>query len=243
LVQKLTSTLQNPEKLSMGFEATILAGRALAPERGSAETAVAARKRATRRTNALRDDGVIIRSSFFAEYAPRRPPWPCGRLRRTESLYCSSETYPKSREARLKIPGGGMARQGDPADLRLIVVFLRSVRRWTQEELSRASGVDRGLISDYELGDKAPTNKTLARLAAGVGLPYAFVEALLPTFRAVRLAAEGRQTSAHPVEPDLSYNVGGGLDRAILEATLPRLTPYLMELNALFAKKKDEDGE
>jgi transcriptional regulator with XRE-family HTH domain len=132
-----------------------------------------------------------------------------------------------------------MARQGDPADLRLIVVFLRSVRRWTQEELSRASGVDRGLISDYELGDKAPTNKTLARLAAGVGLPYAFVEALLPTFRAARLAAEGRQPSAGPAETNLQ-NVGNGLDRAILAATLPRLTPYLMELNALFAKTEDE---
>jgi transcriptional regulator with XRE-family HTH domain len=136
-----------------------------------------------------------------------------------------------------------MARQGDPADLRLIVVFLRSVRRWTQEELSRASGVDRGLISDYELGDKAPTNKTLARLAAGVGLPYAFVETLLPTFRAARLAAEGRQTSAGPAELDFAQNVGDGLDRAILKATLPRLTPYLIELNALFYEKKEEDGE
>jgi transcriptional regulator with XRE-family HTH domain len=136
-----------------------------------------------------------------------------------------------------------MARQGDPADLRLIVMFLRSVRRWTQEELSRASGVDRGLISDYELGDKAPTHKTLARLAAGVGLPYSFVEALLPTFRAARLTAEGRQPSAGPVEPDLAQNVRDGLDRAILEATLPRLTPYLMELNALFSEKKGEGDE
>ena len=136
-----------------------------------------------------------------------------------------------------------MARQGDPGDLRLIVVFLRSVRRWTQEELSQASGVDRGLISDYELGDKAPSNKTLARLTAGVGLPYSLVEALLPTFRAARLAVEGRQASADPAAPDLTHNVGDGLNRAILEATLPRLTPYLMELNALVAREKGEDGE
>jgi transcriptional regulator with XRE-family HTH domain len=136
-----------------------------------------------------------------------------------------------------------MARQGDPADLRLMVVFLRSVRRWTQEELSQASGVDRGLISDYELGNKAPTSKTLARLAEGVGLRYAFVEALLPTFRVARLSAEGRQPSADPVEPDFAHNVGRGLDRAILAATLPRLTPYLMELTALVSKKKEEDGE
>jgi len=136
-----------------------------------------------------------------------------------------------------------MARQGDPADLRLIVVFLRSIRRWTQEEFSRASGVDRGLISDYELGDKAPSNKTLARLAAGAGVPYSFVETLLPAFRAARLTAEGRQPSADPVEPDLAHNVGDGLDRAILKATLPRLTPYLMELTALVSRRKEDDGE
>jgi len=140
-----------------------------------------------------------------------------------------------------------MARQGDPADLRLMVVFLRSVRRWTQEEFSRASGVDRGLISDYELGAKAPTYKTLARLAAGAGLPYSFVEALLPTFRVARLIAERRQPSADPAEPDLAHNVGAGLDRVILKGTLPRLTPYLMELNALISRKEepeteDEDG-
>jgi transcriptional regulator with XRE-family HTH domain len=84
-----------------------------------------------------------------------------------------------------------MARQGDPADLRLIVLFLRSLRSWTQEELSRASGVDRGLISDYELGKTAPTPKTLLRLTAGVGLPHSLVETLLPIFRAARLALEG----------------------------------------------------
>lgn len=132
-----------------------------------------------------------------------------------------------------------MARQGDPADLRLIVMFLRSLRRWTQEELSRASGVDRGLISDYELGDKAPTRRTLARLAAGVGLPYAFVESLLPTFRAARLAVEGQPASGDSTEQD-SGNLADGLDRAIVEAVLPRLTPYLMELEALVG---GEEGE
>ena len=81
----------------------------------------------------------------------------------------------------------------------------------------------------------------MARLAAGVGLPYSFVETLLPTFRAARLYAEGRQPSADPVEPDLAHNVGDGLDRAILKATLPRLTPYLMELTALVSRK-EEDG-
>lgn len=133
-----------------------------------------------------------------------------------------------------------MARQGDPDDLRLIVMFLRSLRRWTQEELSQASGVDRGLISDYELGDKAPTHKTLVRLAAGAGLPFTLVETLLPVFRAARLAVESRPAASEPAEPDLPGSLGDGLDRVIAETVLPRLTPYLMELNALVARTKEE---
>jgi transcriptional regulator with XRE-family HTH domain len=131
-----------------------------------------------------------------------------------------------------------MARQGEPADLRLIVTFLRSLRRWTQEELSRASGVDRGLISDYELGVKAPRTRTLQRLAAGAGLPYPFVESLLPAFRAARLAMEGRQTSGGAVGRELAGDLAAGLDRAIVEAVLPRLTPHLMELDALVEERE-----
>ena len=126
---------------------------------------------------------------------------------------------------------------GDPADLRLVVTFLRSLRRWTQEELSRASGVDRGVISDYEMGTKSPTRKTLQRLAAAVGLPYRHVELLLPVFRASRLALEasGEQPETDAGEGDLA----AGLDQAILDAVLPRLAPHLMKLEEL---ARGEDG-
>jgi transcriptional regulator with XRE-family HTH domain len=127
-----------------------------------------------------------------------------------------------------------MARQGDPADLRLVVIFLRSLRKWTQEDLSKASGVDRGLISDYELGDKAPTRRTLERLTAAVGLPYSFIERLLPLYRTARLRLEegpaGTLATAEAPE-----SIADGLDRAIAEAVLPSLAPYLIELEALIS--------
>ncbi len=125
-----------------------------------------------------------------------------------------------------------MARQGDPADLRLVVKFLRSLPDWTQEELSRTSGVDRGLISDYELGDKAPTRRTLERLASAVSLPFSYIEALLPLFRAARLAREGGDRYAGVgATPDES--VADGLDQAILRAVQPQIKPHLLELEAL----------
>ena len=130
---------------------------------------------------------------------------------------------------------------GDPADLRLVVTFLRALRRWTQEELSRASGVDRGVISDYELGAKSPTRKTLQRLAAGAGLPYRYVEILLPVFRASRLAVEtsGESPEMEALEGDLA----AGLDQAILAAVLPRLAPHLLELEELARGEAESLGE
>lgn len=127
-----------------------------------------------------------------------------------------------------------MARQGDPADLRLVVSFLRSLANWTQEELSRASGVDRGLISDYELGDKAPTRRTLERLASAVRLPFSHVEALLPMFRSARLAREGGSNAGgRAAGGGILESIADGLDQAILGAVLPRIKPHLLELEAL----------
>ena len=116
----------------------------------------------------------------------------------------------------------------DPADLRLVVAFLRSLRRWTQEELARASGVDRSLISDYELGIKRPKRDTLRRLAAGAGLPYRSAERLLPVFRTLRLSLGDAPAAAEDSEDPAE-----GLDQVLLDAVLPRLAPHLMELEAL----------
>jgi transcriptional regulator with XRE-family HTH domain len=133
-----------------------------------------------------------------------------------------------------------MSRQDDPADVRLLVMFLRSLRRWSQEELSAASGVDRSLISDYELGDKVPRPKTLRRLTAAVGLPYAFISTLLPVFRAARLTMEGRQAEGDPGESDVAASLVDGLDRAIYDAVLPRLAPFVLELESSLEESADD---
>ena len=133
-----------------------------------------------------------------------------------------------------------MARQGEAADLRLVVSFLRSLANWTQEELSRASGVDRGLISDYELGDKAPTRRTLERLASAVRLPFSHLEALLPMFRAARLARDGGADSGGGApEGESPQRVAESLDQAILSTVLSRIQPHLLELEALMTGARE----
>jgi transcriptional regulator with XRE-family HTH domain len=128
--------------------------------------------------------------------------------------------------------GVDMARQdaGDPEDLRLVVIFLRSLRKWTQGELASASGVDRGAISAYEAGNNTPRPRTLQRLTDAVGLPYVYVERLLPRFREARQALAGADS---PLETETTESLTEGLDRGILDAVLPALAPYVTELETL----------
>jgi len=84
-----------------------------------------------------------------------------------------------------------MPRLGSPDDLRVAISFLRSLRGWNQKELAEASGVERGLISRYEQGQKVPSKSTLERLVAGGGLPFSLFEDTLPFIRLVRSALEG----------------------------------------------------
>lgn len=43
-------------------------------------------------------------------------------------------------------------------------------RRWSQADLSRASGVDKNTISDFLTGKRRPADFTLAKIEAALGL-------------------------------------------------------------------------
>lgn len=47
---------------------------------------------------------------------------------------------------------------------------LRMERKWSQNELSRRSGVSQSFINDLEAGTKQPTVKTLSKLAKALGV-------------------------------------------------------------------------
>jgi transcriptional regulator with XRE-family HTH domain len=49
----------------------------------------------------------------------------------------------------------------------------RAARSWTLDDLARASGVSRALISKVERGEVSPTAATLAKLAAGLSVTVA----------------------------------------------------------------------
>jgi hypothetical protein len=91
------------------------------------------------------------------------------------------------------------------------------------------------------VGKKAPTRRTLERLTAAVGLPYSFVETLVPIFRAARLAVESGRGTGNSAAAGAATSVSDGLDRAIVDAVLPSLVPYLLELEGLMDEPEDEE--
>ena len=123
-----------------------------------------------------------------------------------------------------------MARLGDPIDTRLVVILLRSLKHWTKEKLSQESGVDKGLLSDYERGKLAPSRRNLTRIAAAVGVTGEFAVDLIPICRRMRLAYERALGGAnHTPAPDALLDLAETLTQAALTAA----APFLLELSAL----------
>jgi transcriptional regulator with XRE-family HTH domain len=81
----------------------------------------------------------------------------------------------------------------------VFVVFLRSLRAWSQEDLAKAAGVDPRLISRYELGKKVPRESTLERLTKAVGLPFSEAKQIFPVIRRA-LAAVSHGSALSPAE-------------------------------------------
>jgi len=123
-----------------------------------------------------------------------------------------------------------MKREGDPADLRLLVIFLRSLPGWTQKELAERAGVDKGAISDYELGKTAPSEKTLRRIVEAVGVSYVKARRLLPVFRTVRLGLEEGKPRDRAGAGDPAGALVSRLSRSAGDAVEAGVTPALLEI-------------
>jgi DNA-binding XRE family transcriptional regulator len=82
-----------------------------------------------------------------------------------------------SRESRSAGESDALAAYGEHFRLALAVVRLRKKQGWTQQELSKASGVQQSEISRIERGQGNPTYRTLQSLAQTGRMTVAFVSA------------------------------------------------------------------
>ena len=112
----------------------------------------------------------------------------------------------------------------------LMVRLLRAVRDWKQEELSRRSGIQRALISQYEREEQIPSTAQLERLAAAAGLPVPLVEGFARTAlerlgdvaRSVQFPREQNREEHEVPEPSLADAVG----RRVASVLEPILTSH-----------------
>lgn len=129
-----------------------------------------------------------------------------------------------------------MKREGDPADLGVAILVLRTIPRWTQAELARAARVDRASISDYEQGLKAPSRKTLEKIAAAVGVPFSRVERLLPALRALRLCRA--QPGGIPAAP--AADLPAALAQEVAQTAAAELASVFLDIPALAGTLREE---
>jgi transcriptional regulator with XRE-family HTH domain len=103
----------------------------------------------------------------------------------------------------------------NPEDLRVAISFLRAFRGWNQTQMATAAGMDKSLISLYELGRKVPSRKTVERLARAVGLPFSLFEDVLGMVRMVRVAATDLNVESTTVAEDVAMAVAASVKLAL----------------------------
>src|SRR5688572_14098249 len=116
----------------------------------------------------------------------------------------------------------GMAEKGDPAVLRLVVVFLRFYADMTQEAFGEASGLTQAQVSLYESGKEAPPERTLRRMAKTAGATWPLMVHLRRFFEAFLSAAARRGIAVSDASSSL-------LVQAVLENLLLAAAPFLVE--------------
>ena len=137
---------------------------------------------------------------------------------------------------RKRAPNGGfsicrrmsaMETTDDLLDLGLAIIVLRSISRWSQAELARRSGTDRGLLSDYEAGTKRPGRATLDRLADPLDVDATFFDQILPLCRSLRLAYESARQGEGEGSAEEAVTASGVADE-VSGALRAALEPHLL---------------
>jgi len=123
----------------------------------------------------------------------------------------------------------------DKLDFGLGIALLRAILGWNRATLSQKSGVDEGLIGDYERGLSSPFRKTRERLAEAFDVEPSFLEELAPACRSLRLAYENAKRGGQSAAP-LVAGIARRLEEKVSGAVLGSMEPFLIELAKLDAQ-------
>jgi transcriptional regulator with XRE-family HTH domain len=123
----------------------------------------------------------------------------------------------------------------------LLAFLLRSLRHWSQAEMSAASGIQKSQLSLYELGRVLPSETNLRRLAAAAGIPWVEARKALLALRPWHRLATGEtgRRLAIPFAGRVSIRIG----QAAADAFRQRIHPFLRQRLPVFAGPEPEGPE
>lgn len=123
-----------------------------------------------------------------------------------------------------------MARTDGHLDIGLAVLSIRYFKDCTQADLSRESGIDQGLISDYENGKVKPGPKNRSCVAKTVGADLEWFEQLVARCRGIRQLFETAGRTGWAGGSGKAEAVPG-LEGKILEAVREGMAPLFLQLS------------
>ncbi len=114
-----------------------------------------------------------------------------------------------------------MPGRDNPEDVKMVVIFLRLLRGWTQAELAEAAGLSLSAVWRYENEDLVDSEPVLEEIALAVGLPSRMLDRVFTWVAAARAAVA---SAIDPGDPDLRIDaiaseMTAGLSDLVYSAT------------------------
>jgi transcriptional regulator with XRE-family HTH domain/tetratricopeptide (TPR) repeat protein len=106
----------------------------------------------------------------------------------------------------------------DPAEMKVAIVVLRTLRGWDQCDLAAAAGLSPSSISRYENGEIVPSRRSFRRIVAAVRVPVPLVDRLFAWIRSARAAIAESPEEAEGAIDALCAEISDGVSHAFRSA-------------------------
>ena len=91
-----------------------------------------------------------------------------------------------------------MTERRSPEDMKVAIIFLRSLKGWSQARLAAELGMAASSISRWETGETVPPDKVWDQVVVTVGLPPSWVDRMFVLIRSVRAVIEDPLSAYDP---------------------------------------------
>jgi transcriptional regulator with XRE-family HTH domain len=114
----------------------------------------------------------------------------------------------------------------NPADVRLALIYLRVLHGWNQTDLAERAGINKSLISLYELEKQVPSGKSFSRLLSAFHIPVSMFETVLSFVRIVRTLVKGSEEEVTEFVTSVAGIMATTVQISVSHSLAGMLTPH-----------------